>query len=190
MKFSSVIGQAGSIQLPEFSGTRVQMMPVVLGDPRSVPLSDDWRQTFADLCALHPLHDGEVGYLTVDERIVTGGQSQRRGTTAIPKTRWASCPRVRSFRVGAKWMPSLSRTRDGAGDSGSMSEARWVEDGELKVDHFARPRVGVWMRVGSLYARTYAAQDWWQTTTITEILEDTGDTVRFKTGNSEYIWRE
>jgi hypothetical protein len=49
------------------------------------------------------------------------------------------------------------------------------------------------MIVGSHYGRTYSAQDWWQTTTITEILEERTKEngtkyVRFKTGNSEYEW--
>jgi hypothetical protein len=50
------------------------------------------------------------------------------------------------------------------------------------------------MRVGSGIARSYSAQDWWQTTVITEILEDKinedgTEYVRFKTGSSIYEWR-
>ena len=91
---------------------------------------------------------------------------------------------------------SLRRTRDGAGDSGLMSMALWPapesESGVTTEDN-ARPRVGVAMRVGSHYARSYSHQDWWQTTVITEILEerteeDGTEYVRFKTGNSEYEW--
>ena len=56
------------------------------------------------------------------------------------------------------------------------------------------------MIVGSPYARSYSAQDWWQTTIITEILEERTEeggieyvrfrTGNFKTGNSEYEWRK
>jgi len=51
------------------------------------------------------------------------------------------------------------------------------------------------MRVGSVYARSYSAQDWWQTTVITKILEDTiaedgSEYVKFKTGNSIYEWKK
>ena len=50
------------------------------------------------------------------------------------------------------------------------------------------------MRVGSPFGRTFLAQDWWQTTLITEILEerteDGREYVRFKTGNSEYEWTQ
>jgi hypothetical protein len=85
-------------------------------------------------------------------------------------------------------MPSMYRESDGAGDTGSVSLAIWEEDGELKHEHGAKPRVGVQMQVGSVTARTYASQDYWQTTTITEILEESETRVKFKTGNSVYIW--
>ena len=97
---------------------------------------------------------------------------------------------------------SLRRTRDGAGDSGGMSDAItpiW-DDGQNEVidktvENNARPKVGAVMKVGSLIARSYSAQDWWQTTLITEILEerteeDGTEYVRFKTGNSEYEWTQ
>jgi hypothetical protein len=95
---------------------------------------------------------------------------------------------------------SLRRTRDGAGDSGPMSDAVtpiWDDNGKLVdkiVEQNARPKVGAAMVVGSAYARTYSGQDWWQTTLITEILEerteeDGTEYVRFKTGNSEYEWK-
>ncbi len=97
---------------------------------------------------------------------------------------------------------SLQRTRDGRGDSGPMSDAYtpiYDEDGKLvnyTTEHNSEPKVGVVMRVGSMLARSYSAQDWWQTTLITEILERRVDPkdpdsvyVRFKTGNSEYEWQ-
>ena len=95
---------------------------------------------------------------------------------------------------------SLRRTRDGAGDSGLMSLAQipTFDQGTGKIVdveqiHNARPQVGASMRVGTPFARTFEAQDWWQTTLITEILEerkeeDGREYVRFKTGNSEYEW--
>lgn len=86
---------------------------------------------------------------------------------------------------------SLRREHDGAGDSGGMSLALWLdEQGELGREQDARPRVGVSIRVGSVFARTYQAQDWWQTTMITEILEDTENFVKFRTTNSVYIWEK
>lgn len=79
----------------------------------------------------------------------------------------------------------------GRGDSGGMSMALWFDDKkELQHEHNARPRVGVAMRVGSIYARSYQSQDWWQTTLIQEIVKDTPEEVIFKTqSGSEYTWK-
>jgi hypothetical protein len=86
---------------------------------------------------------------------------------------------------------SLQRERDGAGDSGHMSLAIYKDDkGTIQMEENARPRVGVSMRVGSHYARSYSAQDWWQTTYIQEIISETPDQVVFKTGNSVYTWTQ
>ena len=96
---------------------------------------------------------------------------------------------------------SLYRDRDGRGDSGQMSMAlvpSYDENGkvvDLQYVHDARPQIGYVMRVGSVYARSYSAQDWWQTTVITKILEDTiaedgSEYVKFKTGNSIYEWKK
>lgn len=93
---------------------------------------------------------------------------------------------------------SLRRTRDGAGDSGLMSRAFWIDpnaEGGVASEDNAIPRVGVSMRVGCHFGRSYSAQDWWQTTLITEILEDVTHEdgsryIRFKTGNSEYEWKD
>lgn len=94
---------------------------------------------------------------------------------------------------------SLYRTRDNAGDSGNMSMLlrRNSETNDLEEKHNARPEVGWVVRVGSVYARSFAPQDWWQTTYVTEILEhdcftENGhevEMIRFKTGNSEYVWK-
>jgi len=87
-------------------------------------------------------------------------------------------------------MYNLRRESDGAGDSGGMSLALWLENGQVKLSHGARPVVGVAMRVGSIGGRTYSYQDWWQTSLITEILEESENYVRFRTSNSIYEWWE
>lgn len=93
-------------------------------------------------------------------------------------------------------MPSLSRTRDGAGDSGAMSLLlRFNPDLNDLETKPGVPEIGWAIRVGSLTARSFNGQDWWQTSYITEILEDTTDdkgdrTIRFLTGNSEYVWKD
>lgn len=81
----------------------------------------------------------------------------------------------------------LVREGDGAGDSGPMCQ---ILDREsyTPIEGETRPRVGCGVRVGSPFARTFAS-DWWQTTVVTEILEEREDYIRFKTRNSIYVWR-
>jgi hypothetical protein len=84
--------------------------------------------------------------------------------------------------------------KKGRGDSGPMSVALWIdkeaEDKQIKMENNARPRVGVAMRVGTMFARSYQAQDWWQTTPIAEIVKDTPEEVVFRTrSGSEYTWK-
>ena len=86
-------------------------------------------------------------------------------------------------------MYSLRRKCDGAGDSGIMSKAVWLENGKPKDEDNARPRVGVRMVVGSWGTSTYSDQDFWVTTEIVEILEEYENEVTFRTNNSMYIWR-
>lgn len=89
---------------------------------------------------------------------------------------------------------SLVRDKDGAGDSGPMCQILDAESG-MPVHNADYPMVGFGVRVGSPYGRTYSAQDYWQTTPITEITEESVNdegfwTVKFKTKNSSYIWKE
>jgi len=88
-------------------------------------------------------------------------------------------------------MYSLCKEDKSVGDSGGMSMAlSYDNDGKVKYENDARPRVGVYMRVGSVYARTMQHQDWWQTNIITEIVEDTENYVKFKTASgSIYEWK-
>ena len=86
-------------------------------------------------------------------------------------------------------MPYLRRKSDGKGDTGPCSQAiKWNEDGSFKEVVSDRPTIGCAMLVGSITARTYEEQDYWLTSVVTEIIEDTENYVRFKTRNSEYEW--
>jgi len=66
------------VEFPEFTGLRVMMMPVVLGDLTGVPTK------YLDLVdhlyeCTENRHLGEVGYLTIDEQDLLPGQTLRRG---------------------------------------------------------------------------------------------------------------
>jgi hypothetical protein len=84
---------------------------------------------------------------------------------------------------------TLKRKRDGFGDAGGMSLAIWfAEDNSIRAEHNARPQIGKCIRVGSYNSRSYISQDWWQTSTVIEILLDESERVVFKTQNSIYEW--
>lgn len=84
-------------------------------------------------------------------------------------------------------MATLRRVGDNAGDSGARVEAiKWNDDGTFKEVVANKPVVGCSLLVGSVTARSYSSQDYWLTTTVTEIIEEREDYIRFKTENSEY----
>jgi len=103
---------------------------------------------------------------------------------------------------GSRW--SVERTRDGAGDSGSMLLALdpkkkfkgpLTHQEQLVVGELGEIRVGCAVLVGSYMARSYQHQDWWRTTLvkkITRVVQKGKEVieVRFKTVNgSDYIAR-
>lgn len=78
-KFKSVLERRGTLSLPDPNGTRIMMMPIVLGDIKSVP--DEYKQWHEALTALFDTakqHNGLVGYLTIDEKRVDAGATHRR----------------------------------------------------------------------------------------------------------------
>lgn len=83
---------------------------------------------------------------------------------------------------------------DGAGDSGPMCQIL-DQESYKPIEGETYPRLGCGVRVGSFYGRTYASQDWWQTSPVTEILEEWTDDegykhMKFKTRSSVYTWKE
>jgi hypothetical protein len=69
----------GSVSLPAFSDVRVMMLPVVIGNPESLPDNlAHWRDAFVKLSAFAPEHIGQVGYLTIDEKEVKASETHRR----------------------------------------------------------------------------------------------------------------
>jgi len=67
------------IEFPEFSGERIMMMPVYLGDISGIPkqywdlVEELWKVTE------YRFMGGDVGYLTIDEQELLPGQTLRRG---------------------------------------------------------------------------------------------------------------
>jgi hypothetical protein len=77
--FTSTFKEVGAVTLPPFSGRKIMMMPVVLGDVESIPSSlSHWNETLEKLFDMGG-HKGDVGYLTLHEKIVQPAQTHRRG---------------------------------------------------------------------------------------------------------------
>jgi len=62
----------------------------------------------------------------------------------------------------------------------------WNEDRTFKEVVAHAPTVGCSLLVGSVTARSYSDQDYWLTTKVTEILEESEVGYKFKTENSIY----
>lgn len=66
------------MKFPEFSGTRIMMMPVKIGTVAGVPEHyHKFVHTLFGMCEAR--FHGQIGYLTIDEREVKAGNSLRRG---------------------------------------------------------------------------------------------------------------
>lgn len=78
--FYSRVMMLGATGLPPYTGTRVMMMPVRLGERDSLPRSvEHYGSCFAWLCSMiAKIPKGQVGYLTIDERLVKAGETHRR----------------------------------------------------------------------------------------------------------------
>jgi len=78
--FVSEFRKVGDLKLPPYSGTRVMMLPIVIGDCASIPdFLSHYRWTAWRLAHMaDPEHLGKVGYLTIDEKHVLAGTTHRR----------------------------------------------------------------------------------------------------------------
>lgn len=74
----SKIVDRGRVELPEFTGVRVMMMPFLMQDPASIPnMLGRWRGVIAALVRMSRVEKG-VAYLTIDEALVKAGETHRR----------------------------------------------------------------------------------------------------------------
>ena len=72
-------------------------------------------------------------------------------------------------------------------DGGAMCNAiRWNEDRTFKEIVGHKPIIGCSMMVGTIGTRSYSNQDYWLTTPVTKILEETEEYCIFETENSKY----
>lgn len=75
--FASIV--ARGIKFPPPTGLRINMMPIVIGDVKTLPQECRPYLPLLRMCPLPSEEWGKVGYLTIDESVVEEGASQRRG---------------------------------------------------------------------------------------------------------------
>jgi hypothetical protein len=93
VKFESKFKELTEVSLPQFTGTRVMMMPILIGDLSSVPSQlDHYGSTLQQLFGLSdPKHYGKVGYITIDEKVVQAGSTHRRSGLHVDGVFNGSC---------------------------------------------------------------------------------------------------
>lgn len=81
-EFESLFEELQLIELPEFSGVKAMMLPIIIGNINSLPdFVAGYKAAFKQMCEAEraKIHNGEVGYLTVDEKLVEENSTHRRG---------------------------------------------------------------------------------------------------------------
>ena len=78
MIFESKFKKLGHCVVPEKTGVRVMMMPIIIGDSDSIPLSlSELDETLETLFQMTD-HQGKTGYITIDAKRVKAGETHRR----------------------------------------------------------------------------------------------------------------
>lgn len=91
MNFTSTFEKVGSVTLPTFSGIRIMMMPVRMGDIKSLPdYLSAWKETVSRLFKFSKCKEG-IGYLTIDEKVVEKGLTHRREGLHVDGIYQGSC---------------------------------------------------------------------------------------------------
>lgn len=74
--FFSAVADHGAVSLPDFSGVRIMMMPFDMSVLTSIPypVYRPLLDRMLDVCGVR----NGIGYLTIDEAVVDGGQTHRR----------------------------------------------------------------------------------------------------------------
>ena len=98
------------IDFPKFTGLRCLMMPYVQGEPDSVPAT---YAPYATIIASVFLNRGDIGFLTIDESVATGGKPHRGKRAKFSRALHTEAGRHRGANLwGGNWGDSETVTLD------------------------------------------------------------------------------
>ena len=75
---TGIVEGSDTLSFPAPKDININMMPFVIGDVTSLPADYQHYWPLIAACWISPKEKGKVGYLTIDERLVKQGESQRR----------------------------------------------------------------------------------------------------------------
>lgn len=138
------------ITFPEFTGTRIMMMPIELGQFHGVP--EQYIPIVEELYGMTEFrHFGEIGYLTIDERNLKSGETLRRPGLHVDGYYHGRCG---AWGGGGSWgsvgngMLTVSSTSHCRAYIG-MIEGEPGDEGEC--DHILMPNFGTLFMPGEVY---------------------------------------
>lgn len=138
------------IEFPEFTGTRIMMMPVELGDFRGVP-KNYWHLVESLYSVIETRFYGEIGYLTIDEQALMPQETLRRGGLHVDGYYHGRCG---AWGGGGGW-GSVGNGMLTISSTAHCKAYLGVFDGEPKAegecDHLTLPNDGELFEAGHIY---------------------------------------
>lgn len=138
------------LEFPEFSNTRIMMMPVLLGSLDGVP--SHYHELVSKLYSVMELrHFNQIGYLTIDEQVLNPSETLRRAGLHVDGYYHGNCG---AWGGGGSWgsvgngMLTVSSTRHCKAYLGTI-EGEPKDEGEC--DHLVMPNEGELFEAGEVY---------------------------------------
>lgn len=140
------------LAFPEFSGTRIMMMPVILGEEIMRGVPEHYQSLVGKLYdSIENRFNGKIGYLTIDEKVLEPGKTLRRSGLHVDGYYHGRCG---AWGAGGGWgsvgngMLTISSTPHCRAYLG-MIEGEPKDEGEC--DHLKMPNEGVLFEAGHIY---------------------------------------
>ena len=103
----NALRRVGFVKFPPPKGINVNMMPFVIGDPKSIPSAIRDYYSIIEACPIPSTELGKIGYISVSESVIPKNNSQRRPgihtERSHPGERWGGWGRGRRHGWGHDW---------------------------------------------------------------------------------------